>query len=170
MKKLFLYAVFAIGCMSVFSSCKIGNTIGTELDGRMDVPIETKIEALDLIFYVEEETPPHGGARYQKVLEQNYYFVINRDQHFVESYLSYKGMGGRQASAYEADPRGPLIFMSDKFEYDLSEKDGKWIINIKITEHKKKSVFVLTINKDGSATLLATPLNKNSTRFNGYIK
>ncbi len=157
--------------MSVFSSCKIGNTIGTELDGRKDVPIEQKIEALDLVFYVEEETPPHGGARYQKVLEQNYYFVINRDQHFVESYLSYKGVGGRQPSSYEADPRGPLIFMSDKFEYEvLPKKDNKWTIKIKVTEHKKKSEFTLTINKDGSAVLIATPLNNNSTRFNGYVQ
>jgi hypothetical protein len=143
----------SLGCITA------ANTQESKSD---EANIERLITGQRFIFKAQSAHPARGRMR---DLSSEYDVLVTPDT--VRSYLPYFG----RAYSPSLDPRGGGIdFTSTSFDYSKKPKrKGGWEISIKPKDVRDIREMILTIFKNGSASLRVQSNNREVISFNGYV-
>lgn len=113
-------------------------------------------------FVAESANPMRGRTIF---LNANYSVIFAGDS--LNSFLPYYGR------AYQAtiDPsEAGIKFTSTDYEYQVKEKRKGWDLIVKPNDVTQPPMFTISVSKEGSATLRAVLVDRQSISYSGYIR
>jgi len=159
MKKLpFIFAIAFFFCSNM-----IAQSAHQQKENQLQQSIQQLINSQHYTFIPQSAMPSHGPV---KTLTADYQLKIRSDT--LESYLPYFG---RAYTASISSTESPLDFKTEGFKYSkIDSKKGGWIITITPQNGGDARRFILSISRDGYASLQVISNNREPILFNGYIQ
>lgn len=153
-------------CLLIFiataSSVHFTNAQNTSNDSKSN-NIEQHIKNKDFVFVAQTALPTNMRSR---SLTSAYDFKITND-----SLVSSLPFFGRAYSPPLNPLEGGYNFVSTQFSYTIEErKKGGWNIVAIPKDRNNGEKFLLTVFKNGSASLQVTSNNRQPISFFGYVK
>jgi hypothetical protein len=159
MKKLSFIFVVSL----LFSSNMIAQITRQQKENQQQQAIQQLVNAQQFTFIPQSVMPSHGPV---KTLTADFQLKIKSDT--LESYLPYFG---RAYVASFGSTENPLDFKITGIKYSkINSKKGGWDITITPQNGGDARQLILSISKDGYASLQVISNNREPILFNGYIQ
>jgi hypothetical protein len=163
MKKLQLIFTTIIFLFVLNSTHVIAQSSKQQKQNQKEQKINDLIKSQHYSFIPQTVLPSRGPS---KTLTYDYELKIKNDT--LISYLPYFG---RAYSVSIASTENPLDFKTTDFTYNITDqKNGGWDILIKTKNTGDPRQLILSVSKDGYASLQIISTNRESISFNGYIQ
>jgi hypothetical protein len=128
-----------------------------------DPALQQAVETKSFVFDAQTVLPAGEAAR--QISGERYELRVSSDS--LMSDLPYFG----RAYSAPLDGEGGIHFTSTRFDYSYKpKKRGGWDVSIHPKDVMDVRQFLLTISKDGYATLQAQSNNRQPISFNGQVR
>ncbi len=155
--RAFILIFFAL---AVMNAANAQNTVSEKQ--TKETIIKNLIDSKNYVFTARYVQPLSGSIRH---LTSEYDMKV-----FGDSIVTYLPYFGRAYSAPVNLTQGGIQFTSTDFTYTIESKRKEWLITIKPKESIDVRELVLSVFKNGSATLRVNSNSRQSISYNGIIE
>lgn len=164
MKRLFNILTIVVLAVTMATPAK-AQTDKQKKAAKKAQEVKELVESKNFVFQATYMYPMGGG---QTFLTSPYDVTIGKDT--VTSFLPYFGVAYSSAGYNNSNDNG-IKFTSTKFDYKVSDlKKGGYRIYIRPSEVQGNTQMYLEVYPTGDASLSVNNVNRQSIRFQGYVK